>query len=73
MNKIINRNPLFWNSRGIEAIVVDYVRPSVFGEMIPKISVGLVYALSFITLGGLCYFTYTDVGLVNAIKMLWKL
>lgn len=59
--------------RGIEAIVVDYVRPSIFGPVIPKIAVGMVYALSALTLGGLFYFNYSDVGLVQAIKMLWKL
>lgn len=60
---------------GIEAIVVDYVRPSMFGgsTVIPTISVALVWALSSFTLGALYYFNYTDVGLVNAIKMLWKL
>lgn len=60
-------------SRGIEAIVVDYVRPSIFGKVIPKLAVGAVYALSFFTLGGLCYFIYTDVGIINAVKLLWKL
>jgi len=58
---------------GIEAIVLDYVRPSIFGPVIPKISIAAVYALSALTLGGLFYFIYTDVGIVNAIKMLWKL
>ncbi|XP_066963288.1 succinate dehydrogenase [ubiquinone] cytochrome b small subunit, mitochondrial isoform X1 [Macrobrachium rosenbergii] len=58
---------------GIEAIVVDYVRPSVFGKVIPKLAVGAVYGLSFLTLGGLCYFIYTDVGIINAVKLLWKL
>ncbi|KAK7084289.1 hypothetical protein SK128_017761 [Halocaridina rubra] len=58
---------------GVEAIVVDYVRPSVFGKIIPKLAVGAVYGLSFLTLGGLCYFIYTDVGIINAIKLLWKL
>ena len=33
----------------------------------------LVWVLSAFTLGGLYYFAYTDVGVVNAIKMLWKL
>jgi hypothetical protein len=33
----------------------------------------LVWALSAFTLGALYYFNYTDVGLINAIKMLWKL
>jgi len=60
---------------GIEAIVVDYIRPSLFNgsTVIPNIAVGLVWALSAFTLGALYYFAYTDVGIVNSIKMLWKL
>jgi len=60
---------------GIEAIVVDYIRPSLFNgsTVIPNICVALVWALSAFTLGALYYFAYTDVGIVNAIKMLWKL
>ena len=39
-----------------------------------KISIlSLVWLLSAVTLGALYYFNYTDVGIVNAIKMLWKL
>ncbi len=55
--------------------MVDYIRPSLFGgsTVIPNITQGLVWLLSAITLGGLYYFNYTDVGIVNAIKMLWKL
>ena len=41
-----------------------------FGSML---SLRLVWALSAFTLGALYYFAYTDVGVVNAIKMLWKL
>jgi succinate dehydrogenase (ubiquinone) membrane anchor subunit len=60
---------------GIEAIVVDYIRPSLFNgsTVIPNICVGLVWALSAVTLGALLYFNYTDVGIINAIKMLWRL
>jgi len=60
---------------GIEAIVVDYIRPSLFNgnTVIPNICVALVWALSAFTLGSLYYFAYTDVGIINAIKMLWKL
>merc|ERR1719158_545671 len=55
--------------------VVDYIRPSLFNgsTVIPNICVALVWALSAFTLGALYYFAYTDVGIVNAIKMLWKL
>lgn len=54
---------------GLEAIAVDYVRPSLFGQKIHKIAVAYVYALSAVALAGLFYFNYTDVGLVKAIKM----
>ena len=57
----------------MEAIVVDYIRPSLFGgkTLIPNIAQGAVWLLSGVTLGGLYYFNYTDVGIVTAIKMLW--
>ena len=60
---------------GVEAIVVDYIRPALFGgnTIIPNIAQALVWALSAFTLGALYYFNYTDVGIVNAIKMLWKI
>jgi len=60
---------------GVEAIVVDYIRPSLFGgsTVIPNLAQALVWALSAFTLGALYYFNYTDIGMVNAIKMLWKL
>jgi len=58
---------------GIEASVIDYLRPKVVGEPIAKLGMVLVYFLSAFTLGGLCYFNYTDVGIINAIKMFWKL
>jgi len=58
---------------GVEAIVVDYVRPNVVGATLSRVAVASVYALSVLTLGGLFYFNYSDVGLCQAIRMLWKL
>lgn len=58
---------------GIEAIVVDYIRPSIFGPTIPKISVMLVYLLSSFALGGLFWFNYTDVGITQGTRMLAKI
>lgn len=58
---------------GIEAIVVDYVRPSIVGPVVPKISVALVYILSSLALGGLFMFNYTDVGITQAVRMLAKI
>lgn len=57
---------------GLEAIVVDYIRPSIFGQIIPRVALALLYLLSAMSLGGLFYFNYTDTGLVNGIKMAWK-
>ncbi len=58
---------------GIEAIVADYIRPNIFGKLIPKIALTTVYLLSMLSLGGLFYFNYTDVGLIQAIRMIAKM
>jgi succinate dehydrogenase (ubiquinone) membrane anchor subunit len=65
---------IFFFQPGIEAIVADYIRPQFFGgnTVIPKIGEMSVWILSSVTLGGLFYFNYTDVGIVQAIKMLWQ-
>ena len=43
------------------------------GDSLVHFANTLVWVLSAFTLGGLYYFAYTDVGVVNAIKMLWRL
>lgn len=58
---------------GIEAVVVDYIRPRVFGAIVPKLALVSVYALSIATLAGLFYFNYTDVGVVQGIRMTMKM
>ncbi|KAG9508550.1 Succinate dehydrogenase [ubiquinone] cytochrome b small subunit, mitochondrial, partial [Fragariocoptes setiger] len=58
---------------GVEAIVTDYIRPSIFGPTIPKLSIALVYILSSLALGGLFMFNYTDIGLSQATRMLARL
>lgn len=54
-------------------MVVDYVRPTVFGNVIPKVAHGALFLLSIATLGGLFYFIYNDVGIANAVKKLWAI
>ncbi|KOB64692.1 putative succinate dehydrogenase, partial [Operophtera brumata] len=56
-----------------EAIAVDYVRASIFGPIIPKIAIGLVYLLSIATLGGLFYIISHDVGIANTIRNIWAI
>lgn len=60
----------FW---GLEAIAVDYVRASLFGPVIPKIAIGLVYLLSIATLGGLFYIISHDVGIGNTVRQFWSI
>lgn len=60
----------FW---GLEAIAVDYVRAGVFGPIIPKMAIGLVYLISIATLGGLFYIITHDIGIGNSIKQLWAI
>ncbi|CAG2175644.1 unnamed protein product [Oppiella nova] len=57
----------------IHAIVVDYIRPSIFGSVVAKLMVAYVYMLSIAALAGLFYFNYTDVGLGVAIRMAAKI
>lgn len=58
---------------GLEAIVTDYVRPIMFGSTIPKVAHGVLLLFSAATLGGLFYFIYNDIGIVNSIKKLWAI
>ncbi|CAH2094829.1 unnamed protein product [Euphydryas editha] len=60
----------FW---GLEAIAVDYVRASIFGPVIPKVAIGLVYLISIATLGGLFYIITHDIGIANSIKQFWAI
>lgn len=61
------------NHWGIEAIVIDYVRPIIFGNVIPKIALGLTYGLSIAMLVGLFYLIFNGAGLVNTIQLFWKI
>lgn len=58
---------------GIEACVVDYVRPVIFGQVIPKIAPFLVVAYSALVLGGLLYFINTDIGISQTVRKFWAI
>ncbi len=55
-------------SRGFESVVEDYVPPSAksFGRL-------LLYVMSFGTFAGLMFLNVKDVGICNAVKMVWSL
>ncbi|XP_058443676.1 succinate dehydrogenase [ubiquinone] cytochrome b small subunit, mitochondrial [Malaya genurostris] len=56
---------------GLEAIVTDYVRPILFGNLVPKLAHGLLLVVSVATLGGLFYFIHNDIGIANSIRKIW--
>ncbi|XP_060650240.1 succinate dehydrogenase [ubiquinone] cytochrome b small subunit, mitochondrial [Drosophila nasuta] len=58
---------------GVEAMVVDYMRPAVVGNILPKVAHIALIIISVATLGGLFYFIKNDVGLANGIKRFWAI
>ena len=52
---------------------MDYVRPILFGNVVPKIALGGVYVLSVVTLAGLLQLIYSDIGLANTVRKIWSL
>uniref|UniRef100_A0A182NFY7 Succinate dehydrogenase [ubiquinone] cytochrome b small subunit n=1 Tax=Anopheles dirus TaxID=7168 RepID=A0A182NFY7_9DIPT len=57
---------------GLEAMVTDYVRAILFGRIVPKLAHGLLIALSAVTLGGLFYFNYNDIGIAGVVRKIWN-
>lgn len=58
---------------GLEAIVTDYVRESVFGSVLPKAAHGLLLLFSAVTLAGLFLLAYKDQGLAKSVRKIWAL
>lgn len=58
---------------GLEAIVTDYVRESVFGSVLPKAAHGLLLLFSAVTLAGLMLMAYNDQGLGKSVRKIWAL
>ncbi|XP_028041190.1 succinate dehydrogenase [ubiquinone] cytochrome b small subunit, mitochondrial-like [Bombyx mandarina] len=56
----------------MEAMVVEYIRVLLFGHVIPKIMMLLVYFLTATMLGGLFYLNFNDIGVSRAFWRIWK-
>lgn len=54
-------------------MVTDYMRPSVVGNVAPKVAHGMLLLISVAALGGLFYAIYNDIGLVKSIQKLWTI
>lgn len=57
----------------MEALVVDYLREAVVGQIINKVGHIAVSFLAIVTLAGFLQVIYLGDGLANAIIQLWKL
>jgi len=58
---------------GFEAIVKDYVRVLLFGAVVPKVCQGLLALIMMVTLGGLFYLIFDDIGIAETIRRLWAI
>uniref|UniRef100_A0A1L8E023 Succinate dehydrogenase [ubiquinone] cytochrome b small subunit n=1 Tax=Nyssomyia neivai TaxID=330878 RepID=A0A1L8E023_9DIPT len=58
---------------GFKSIVTDYVRPVIFGTVIPPIAQGLLLLLTIAVSAGLIQFIRNDVGIANAVKRVWAI
>jgi succinate dehydrogenase (ubiquinone) membrane anchor subunit len=54
---------------GLQQIMTDYLH----GPSLPKIGSVLLYVVSALTLVGLLYFNYSDIGISKAVKKIWSL
>ena len=58
----------YYHYRGLSSVIVDYVPKSLSG--VAKL---LLYMISLATFGGLAYLTFNDVGVCNAVRMIWAM
>lgn len=61
---------IYW---GFESIVKDYVRVILFGSVIPKICHCLLALVMMVTLSGLFYLIFDDIGIAQTIRRLWAI
>lgn len=54
---------------GLQNILTDYVH----GPTLPRLATALLYIVSGLSLIGLCYFNYNDIGISKAVKKIWSL
>ncbi|KYN14090.1 PREDICTED: succinate dehydrogenase [ubiquinone] cytochrome b small subunit, mitochondrial [Trachymyrmex cornetzi] len=58
---------------GLEAIILDYLRPTVVGALVPKVAFLMLNILSAVTLAGLFVLIYNGPGLTKTIKNGWAI
>ncbi|XP_060535708.1 succinate dehydrogenase [ubiquinone] cytochrome b small subunit, mitochondrial [Cylas formicarius] len=58
---------------GLEAVVVDYIRPAILGPVLPKLALILLYVVSATTLGSLLYYNHNSEGIGKTFQKLWAI
>lgn len=58
---------------GLEAIVTDYVRESLFGKAIPKAAHVALLLFSAATLAGLFMMAYKEQGIATTVRKIWAI
>ena len=56
---------------GLESIIIDYL--TMWGAIFPKIGLAYLYVVMALTLTGLLYFNFKDIGISKAVKKIWAL
>lgn len=57
--------------RGCESVISDYGRPIIFGEKRVKLFFIINQILTFTLAMGLTLFVYNDIGIGNAVRIVW--
>lgn len=58
---------------GLEAVVTDYVRESLFGKAVPKAAHAALLLFSAATLAGLFMMAYKDQGISKTVRKIWAI
>ncbi|XP_057668364.1 succinate dehydrogenase [ubiquinone] cytochrome b small subunit, mitochondrial-like [Diorhabda carinulata] len=58
---------------GLEGVVLDYVRPIIFGSAIPKLAILLLYLISLSTFVSLIYYNHKDIGIGCTFRKFWEI
>ncbi|XP_028131339.1 succinate dehydrogenase [ubiquinone] cytochrome b small subunit, mitochondrial-like isoform X2 [Diabrotica virgifera virgifera] len=58
---------------GLESCLTDYVRPIIFGPLIPKIALLLLYLVSLGTLASLLNYNHNDIGIGATFQKIWQM
>lgn len=69
----IHSPPSLCTCSGLKSVVTDYIRPVVFGKVVPPLAQALLLAVTLLTAAGLFQFIQNDIGIAKAVKRMWAI